>query len=561
MPSPKKATLAAPIALLLILIGTIWFLQHSPPAPAGGEPAAHTPLPPHPGEVFTSFMNGLPDPQSLGEEDLEKAVTLAKERREWMKKTMVSDPAAALAQALTRSARANLNHELRPYFEEHFNTNADLLIYPVCETGATERVLEIDGRTFQANLFGSRLAQASREDAPLHGITLDDLAVVAEFAMEKPRDADEPLIATLPLGNPDPARDFFNGEPLGENPVQLLAGGRRYLVRADTDLDEINRRLSSLDSAPGPHGGSRLVFALQPMAADDSAGVDWEWVEMTTLSLASAWTESPKTVFFLCVDFSDASAGAPTPAELASRLNGAVAASLSEMSYAKTTLHATVAPQVLRMAQPSAHYLPSNSTALRDDAFAAYRAIHGPNSLDGYDIIGVHFPSIGMQSGGAVYAGLATVSGSRQFLQGNISDRTIIHEFGHNYGLYHASFWQTSDGSVVGAGSNVEYGDPFDIMGDGAPPWGHFHMRGKHRLNWLSEPNWSDIAAPGSGTFRLYRFDHPQTTGALRALRIPKATSPSENYWLGYRAGVPDNNYLQNGAYPEKITGILLTFF
>lgn len=545
----QKSVLAAPIALLLILIGTIWFLQPSQPESGGGKPEASALQGPHPGEVFNSFLSGLPEPQALAEADLEKAVALAKARREWMKNTMVSDPAAALAQSLTRSARNKLHPELRPYFEERFNARADLLIYPNCAGGSTSRVLEIDGREFQANLFGNRLAQASREDAPLHGITLDDLAVVAEFAVEKPHADDEALIAAWPLGNPDPARDFFSGEPLGENPVQVLAGGRRYLVRADTDLDAINSRISSLDSFPGPRGGSRLVFATQPLAADGSAGVSWEWVEETTRELASEWTESPKNVFFVSVDFFDAPTEGPTPAELASRLNGPVAASFSEMSYGKTTIVATVAPQVLRMAKRSTDYPSTSSSTLRDDALAAYKAIYGENSLDGFDIVGVHFPAIGMQSGGVVYAGLASVGGSSHYLQGNINDGTIIHEFGHNYGLFHASFWQTSDGSVVGSGGNVEYGDIFDIMGNGDPPWGHFHMRAKQRLNWLAEPNSSDTAATGSGTFRLYRFDHPQTTGALRALRIPKAASPSESYWLGYRAGVPNNEYLQDGAY------------
>ncbi len=534
--------------LVLFWFGASWI------PPVSIERPAMTPSEPSPGgsravDAFADFLRKHPDTRSLSGRELEEAVALAKDRREWMKKTMVSDPAAALAQALTRSARENLHPELRPYFEEHFNANAGLFIHPNCDGGATTRVLEIDGREFQAHLFGSRSTQASREDAPLHGITLDNLAAVAESPLEKPRAGDEAHIAAWPLGNPDPERDFFNGEPLGENPVEVLAGGKRYRVRADTDLDEINRRLSKLDSFPGPHGGSRLVFAMQPMAADGSAGVSWEWVEAATRELASAWTESPKNVFFLSVDFSDAPAEGPAPAQLASRLNGSVAASLSEMSYAKTTLNATVAPQVLRMAKPSTDYLPASSGTLRDDALAAYKAIHGENSLDGFDIVGVHFPSIGMQSGGVVYAGLASLGGSRQYLQGNIGDGTIIHEFGHNYGLLHASFWQTSDGSVAGAGSNVEYGDPFDIMGNGDPPWGHFHMRGKQRLNWLAEPNWSDTAATGSGTFRLYRFDHPQTTGALRALRIPKASAPSESYWLGYRAGVPDNEYLQNGAY------------
>ena len=145
------------------------------------------------------------------------------------------------------------------------------------------------------------------------------------------------------------------------------------------------------------------------------------------------------------------------------------------------------------------------------------------------------------------YSGLA--GGSRQWLQDTSNSNVIIHEFGHNYGIGHASFWQTSDGSVVGTGGSVEYGDIFDIMGDGPDPEGHFHMQAKSELNWLDSTKWTDATASGSGTFRIYRFDHPATTGTRRGLRVTKAASPAEYYWLGYRPGIPNNPTLQKGAY------------
>ena len=123
------------------------------------------------------------------------------------------------------------------------------------------------------------------------------------------------------------------------------------------------------------------------------------------------------------------------------------------------------------------------------------------------------------------YSGLA--GGSRQWIQGNSSSNVIIHEFGHNYGLGHASFWSTSDGSVVGTGASDEYGDDFDIMGDGSND-AHFHPQAKQFLNWIEPAQWADATASGAGAYRIYRFDNSATTGATRGVRITKSTSPAE---------------------------------
>ena len=39
------------------------------------------------------------------------------------------------------------------------------------------------------------------------------------------------------------------------------------------------------------------------------------------------------------------------------------------------------------------------------------------------------------------------------------------HEVGHNFGLNHSGFWDTDDGTTIGSGTAVEYGNPFDHMG------------------------------------------------------------------------------------------------
>lgn len=477
---------------------------------------------------------------------LDQAITLAAARRERMRELITTDPARALEEAITRTEYADLPAELRPYFEQPFNATATLRVLPVCSGPGhePERVLEMDNRIWSASVFGRRLDQMTLEDTPLHGITLDGLAAIGEFPLEIPAANDAAIVSTLPIGNADPARDFATGDPLGDSPVTALAGGKRYLFRDTDTLSSTNARLAELDKAVGPENGSRVLFAM----AVDGAGIDWPAVEAAVELQASAWSESPKSVFCIRAEFTDTPGQAVGEATLAGVMNTTVHDSVAEMSYGKTWIDADVSPMVVVLPSPTTTYLPSNNSLLHNDAKDAYLALAGPAALDGYDIVVVHFPGIGMSSGGLTYAGLA--GGSNQWLQGTTSASVIVHEFGHNYGLPHASFWETTDGSSVGTGANVEYGDFSDVMGGGSVPTGHFHPLGKMRLGWLEASQWAD--ATSSGTYRIYRFDDDATTGALRGLRIDKAAAPEdpeEFYWLGYRGGYTARPLFLESAY------------
>ena len=477
--------------------------------------------------------------------DLAKGIELAAARKQVMAGWIANNPAMALENAVSWSEYEALPAEMKPFIEQPFNTVGSLRVLPVCDPSAgpeTLRVLEIDGKTWDASVFGRRIGHGTKESTPLAGITLDGRAAVSDAVFEILTPADAKTLARLPLGNRDARRDFATGRPLGEQPVTALAGGRRFLFENTETIAAVNEKLSQFDETPGPHGGSRQLFVLAD-AGDGSVGINWEQAGELVQMEADSWTETDKDVFFIRVDFPDKTGAEASQATLSAVLNGPVADSIDEMSYGKTTILGTVSAEVIRMPSNSSAYL-ADYNALHDDAVAGYKAIHGATSLSGYDIIGVHFKEIGYS-----WAGLATLGGSRQWIEGNTITGTIIHEFGHNYGVGHASFWQTSDSSVVGTGGSVEYGDIFDIMGDGPDPEGHFHMQAKQKLNWLDATKWTDATASGSGTYRIYRFDHPSTTGTRRGVRVTKAASPAEYYWLGYRPGIPNNPMLEKGAY------------
>ncbi len=87
---------------------------------------------------------------------------------------------------------------------------------------------------------------------------------------------------------------------------------------------------------------------------------------------ASEWTEAPKSVFFIRVDFSDQPGTVVTQAALDEVLNTKVADSFTKMSYGKTTIAAKVSSATVRMPKPKTDYLPSNNAAL-----------YNPNLKDG----------------------------------------------------------------------------------------------------------------------------------------------------------------------------------
>lgn len=486
-------------------------------------------------------------------EEMQEKVQLAIARKERLLKLMTTDPEQALAQSISYHDYDRLPGELKPHFEKPFNEVGHLHVLPVC-SGDSDleplRSLEISGRTYEVTVTGRRLRQTSKENTPLAGFTLEGKAVLKEETLEALSKEDADHLAELPSGQADPDLDFATGASLGPDHLIALAAGKRYHFADTSSLAEFNRRLGELDLTPGPHGGATVILAKGISDTNDHGGFDWDAAAKWTRDEASSWTETPKNVFFIRVDFPNLPGDPSSQADLQSTLNGPVSDSIAEMSYGKTKIIAAVSAMTVRLPQTTSYYRTGEKNAeLHSDARAAYQAIAGATSLSGYDIIGVHFRSISMSSGNVTYSGLASTGGSQQWIQGSASTATLIHEFGHNYGILHASFWKTTDGSVVGTGTSEEYGDTFDLMGSGPNRAHHFGPRGKHALNWISSSQVNALSSAGhSGIYRIHRFDHPDTTGEKRALRIAKGPG-SDFYWVGYRPGVPGNPWLQSGAF------------
>jgi len=241
------------------------------------------------------------------------------------------------------------------------------------------------------------------------------------------------------------------------------------------------------------------------------------------------------------VDFSDlagASFSDTTGASLISGLNSFY----SEMSYGKTGFvpagsGSDVSP-VFRMPQTASWYGTNNAyNQLRTDARSA--ATTAGYVLSSYNLDVTCMGAVP----GFGWSGLAYVGSAGAWIRNSSSTGVTAHELGHNYGLNHANFWDTSGQSVIGTGTSVEYGDSLDTMGAASAGNNHFNARYKSYLNWLSATDVMTVTA--SGTYRLYAHDVANATG-LRGLRIVK--NSTTNYWVEFRQKFTGNKWLMNGA-------------
>ncbi|MFN6962365.1 MAG: hypothetical protein ACK4S4_01230 [Pyrinomonadaceae bacterium] len=281
------------------------------------------------------------------------------------------------------------------------------------------------------------------------------------------------------------------------------------------------------------------AIALDPMTADAA--------DAASASEMSAWTEGPKSVLVIRVDFSDRPGepvdyeGLPlTSARALATFSSDIAPFFAANSYGKTTLLAPAVTSVVRVPQTQTYYL-SNINALLADARAAARAAGFETANYSFDLVAFSYDAR------ISWNGAGTVGGKGFLLNGDFDAGTIAHELGHNYGLLHANLWRTTDGSVIGAGVNQEYGDGFDMMGRGsAYLTSHFNARYKRVLGWLTDGEVINATA-ADGVYRIYAQDSTALGGTLkRLLRIPK--NATRTYWIEFRQLVTGNPNAMNGA-------------
>ena len=477
--------------------------------------------------AFASFANWMVRYTNIAlasrHADLEReGIALAHARREYFIDLIRSNPEEAIKQALAPELIEQFPPAIREHLEQHVSGRGALSVLAALPAIGNEakiapifRTATINGKEYEAHVYGRRLGQPTRNNVPLRGIAVGSALAIHESPVRvlngreaeryKPKAADaicgvSGLLATA------------NNEPV----VVDIGGEIRYLCGAN----HINAFVEQIVAAEGdgPTGGAS--------AAD---------VE------ASTWTEGLKKVILIRVDFSDL-AGAPLSDTAGTNLVNDLHSFYNEMSYGRAGFYpigsgSDITP-TFRVATNAAWYGTNDYyNQLRSEARAAATAAgYNLNNYDRDVICMGAVPGFG-------WAGLAYVGAAGAWLRSSFNAGVAGHELGHNWGLNHASSWDTSGQSVIGPGTSAEYGDIFDTMGSASAGNNHFNARYKNYLNWLTASE--VITATSNGTYRIFAHDAANAS-SIRGLRIVR--DPATNYWVEFRQKFTGNKWLMNGA-------------
>jgi hypothetical protein len=527
MDASLKKYLGAAAAVTLLVAATIaWWPRPQNQTLATTPPGGVVEVP----DADGSFADWVAAP---GVRDLKKGIVLAAARGERMRELIRTNPEQAIREALTLSEWKALPPEMKALVEEPFSAVANVEVLISCGEGISETTITTEfpnTGSMETYVYGRRNGVRSKNRTPVQGIRLGDVGALREEIFQPVDAAGETAALSLyPVAVADP----------GGESVAALAGGKLFYFKNRAALDEANARLAEIEELPGPDSGAQALFEAREAYLRDGGGIDFNALEAMAAGAAAAWSGTPRDMVVIMVDFSDITGQPTDPVAFSNSLNTTISQQIWEMSYEKTHLVATVNPSTYRMPLTSSSY--TNNVALLYTDAVALAETNGVD-LSSYETICVLFPHVD----GFGWAGLASIGGERLRLNGSTSPDVVIHELGHNYGSSHASSWTVSGNNPADpAGSFLEYGDFMDIMGAGALPAGHFNAWHKRNVGWFEPENWLSVS--NSGTYRICRSDHRQTTELVRGLEIGKEVD--DQYWVGLRQEYPSYETFSRGAY------------
>ena len=430
---------------------------------------------------------------------------LAQARREALRELIRSNPEKALAQMLPYETRKALPDSIQGLIEQPVSGRGELQVVASvsAENPSVIRTLELNGRTYEAYVYGWRSRQLSSKKTAVHGMSIGDSVAIAE---------DPVRILSAAESSDQLATNGNQIEGTAEPPVVIEVGGQLVKVESESQAVEMNRTFKTLQMSESGIAPASALGIAPPV-------------------LNPSRTQGRKTVLFIRVRYPD-DPREPISESRAYQMMSDVSDFFIASSYNSLSLVTTVTPAVM-MPQPKEYYRSGGKFAgtlggVVGDARAAAKVIGFDWTEFDMDLMfSVDLPKYTASDHGVSLAG----GRLNVFLEGaNAAD--IARGFSFNFGLLHANSWRTGhppdppnpndpqpnfpidvDGllgheGIDVPGYDVTDGDPWDWMGKGPFPRGQYNTIARYFLQWLPEESIRRITQ--SETNRLYAFDTGQ---------------------------------------------------
>lgn len=473
---------------------------------------------------------------------LVEGLVAADERRTALRELIAHDPEAALRAAVPWGVRQALPAAIAARLEERVSGIGEFRVIaarpadpaPQPDFVPLRREAVIEGRSYAAHVYGRRANLETRSGIGLHGIAVD-----GELAL-----LDSP-VRVLEPGEPAPPDRrveelcAISGKPAGpggvapgEATIAADAGDRVYYLCSAGHIALLADGLLAQEQGP------------QAAGATAEAGP----------AAASSYTTGVKRVLFIRVRFADQAADfEPVNATTAQSLIDEAGAFFAANSGGAMALEGTVTP-VYALPQSASWYRSNDSSGYALNVLQAARAVAaepasaaGNAGLEARDYRDYDFEVVRYDGGPGAFSGQGYVGVRGCWLKLN-SSGVLAHELGHNLGLWHANAWSPADPqTVVGPGTNVEYGDGFDTMGQASGGGWHFNTFEKNKLAWLSDAHVGSVTANGVRRVEAHDVGGPSDGSRPRALRVRR--DADRDYWLEFRqhADWRNNRWISNG--------------
>lgn len=494
---------------------------------------------------FSDWLARWQASDTAGRASLEaEGIQLAEERSVVLRAMMQSSPKRAFDLAIPLRDYVALPASVQAKVETPFNVQTSydpLRRMAVTEQGICAPAAPIPGEQDTPNgkvvlrsgnnpeaetySFGGRIAAyPGKESTTIFGYSLNGRQVIGENSIQRLDPAD--IEAAVQLFGESSFGRFVSPITGGatDSSIAAVYGGTVHWFESKQDLAKAESLLSAIDTSINPKPITRYFdqFGFAGLAR----GTTTEWLNPTTYPVLVAfafngysrsWSCAPKKVFVGVVKYTqdgwDTNKYVPVVQGIASGVDKFI----KDISRGQSQFNIVMAPSALVLDKTA---YPNESDALLNKMKDYYQTTMGGNP----DQVDIWTSFVETTDGGAGYSGRGLAGAWKCWITDSTAQGLWCHEYGHCYGLPHASAWVVNAGvtdPLSLSGAHDEYGDQMDVMGNGTYPQGYWRMHALWSIGWRDDAEYPEITIPG--VYNIYRYDYPNMGTTEKAAGSPLA--------------------------------------